>query len=44
MWHAWGQWRGAYRSFVETAEEKKPHGRPRCRWEDSIKKYLRDVE
>jgi len=28
---------------VETAEEKRLHGRPRCRWEDNIKTYLKGI-
>jgi len=38
-----GQWRGAYMSFVETAEEKRLHGRSRCKWEDNFKTYLKDI-
>jgi hypothetical protein len=38
-----GQWRGAYRSFMETADEKILHGRPRCRWDDNIKTYLEGI-
>jgi hypothetical protein len=29
--------RGAYRVFVEKPEEKRPLGRPKCRWEVNIK-------
>jgi len=32
--------RGAYRVLVGKPEEKKPLGRPRCRWEDNIKLHL----
>jgi hypothetical protein len=35
--------KGIYRVFVGKPEEKKPLGRPRCRWEDNIKAYLQDV-
>jgi hypothetical protein len=35
--------RGAYRVLVGKPEEKIPLGRPRCRWEDNIKMYLREV-
>jgi hypothetical protein len=29
--------------LVEKSEEKRPIGRPRCRWEDSIKVDLQEV-
>jgi hypothetical protein len=32
-----GDRRGAYRVLVVKSEVKRPHGRPRCRWEDNIK-------
>ena len=35
--------RGAYRDFVAGSEEKKPHGRPRCR-QENIEKDLQEVE
>jgi hypothetical protein len=34
---------GACRVLVERHEEKRPRGRPRCRWDDNIKMYLHDV-
>jgi len=37
------QGRGVYRVLVEKPEEKKPLGRPRRRWEDSIKMDLQEV-
>ena len=43
MWRVW--WRGeAYTGFLlEKAEVKRPLGRPRRRWEDSIKMDLQEV-
>jgi hypothetical protein len=38
-----GEGRGVYRVFVEKSEGKRPPGRPRCRWEDNIKKDLQEV-
>jgi hypothetical protein len=35
--------RGAYNILVERPEEKRPLGRPRCRWEDNIKMDLREI-
>jgi hypothetical protein len=29
--------RGAYRILMGRPDRRKPHGRPRCRWEDNIK-------
>ena len=37
------QSRNAYRVLVGKPEGKKPLGRPRRRWEDNIKMYLREV-
>jgi len=31
-----GERRGLYRVLVEKADEKRPHGRPRRRWEDGV--------
>jgi hypothetical protein len=31
-----GEGRGVYRVLVGKSEEKRPLGRPRCRWEDNI--------
>jgi hypothetical protein len=36
--------RGAYRVLVGKPEGKRPLGRPRYRWEDSIKKYLQELK
>jgi hypothetical protein len=36
-----GKKRNAYRALVGKPEEKRPIGRPRCRWVDNIKIYLR---
>jgi hypothetical protein len=35
--------RGVYRVLVGRPEGKRPLGRPRCRWEDNIKLYLREI-
>jgi hypothetical protein len=35
--------RGANRALVGKPEGRRPHGRPRCRWEDNIKMDLREV-
>jgi hypothetical protein len=35
--------RNAYRILVWETEEKRPLGRPRCRWEDNIKMDLRET-
>jgi hypothetical protein len=39
----YGARRGVYRILVGKAEEKGPLGRPRNRWEDSIKMDLQEV-
>jgi hypothetical protein len=39
-----GERRGAYRGFVGKPEGKRPLGRPRHRWEDTIKMDLQEVE
>jgi hypothetical protein len=38
-----GKGRGVYRVLVGTPEGKNPMGRPRRRWENSIKVDLREV-
>jgi hypothetical protein len=38
-----GEGRGVYRVFVGSPEGKNPLGRPRRRWEDNIKMYLREI-
>jgi hypothetical protein len=38
-----GERRGAYRALVGKPEGRRPLGRPRRRWEDNIKMYLREV-
>jgi hypothetical protein len=35
--------RGVYRVLVKKHEEKRPTGRPRSRWEDTIKADLQEV-
>jgi hypothetical protein len=32
-----------YRILVEKSERKKPHGKPRRRWEDNIKAGIQEV-
>jgi hypothetical protein len=43
MWHVWGERRRAYRALVGKPERRRPLGRPRRRYEDNIKVYLREV-
>jgi hypothetical protein len=38
-----GKGSGVYRVFVGNPECKRPLGRPRCRWEDSINLDLREI-
>jgi hypothetical protein len=38
-----GERRGVYRVLVGRPEGKRPLGRPRRRWEDNIKMYLREI-
>jgi hypothetical protein len=38
-----GEKRNAYRIFVGNPEGKRPLGRPRSRWVDNIKMYLRET-
>jgi hypothetical protein len=38
-----GEKRNAYKILVGKEEGKRPLGRPRCRWEDSIKMDLRKI-
>jgi hypothetical protein len=38
-----GEGRGVYRVLVGKPEGKRPLGRPRCRWENNIKLYLRET-
>jgi hypothetical protein len=33
----------AYRILVGKPEGKRPLGRPRCRWEDNIKGYRKEI-
>jgi hypothetical protein len=39
-----GKDRGAYNILVGKPEGKRPLGKPRRRWEDNIKMYLREIE
>jgi hypothetical protein len=38
-----GEKRNAYRILVGKLEGKRPLGKPRRRWEDNIKLYLREI-
>jgi hypothetical protein len=38
-----GEGRGVYRVLVGRPEDKRPLGRPRCRWENNIKLDLRET-
>jgi hypothetical protein len=38
-----GERRGVYRLLVRNPEGRRPLGRPRRRWEDNIKKDLKEV-
>jgi len=38
-----GEERDVYRILVGRTEEKRPLGRPRCRWEDNIKMDLKET-
>jgi hypothetical protein len=38
-----GEKRNSYRLLVGKPEEKRPLGRPRCRWEDNIRMDLGEV-
>jgi hypothetical protein len=38
-----GEGRGVYRVLVVKPEERRPLGRPRCRWEDNINMDLQEV-
>jgi len=38
-----GERKGVYRVFVGKPEEKRPLGRPKCRWADNIKMDLQEV-
>jgi hypothetical protein len=41
MWHAWE--RRVYKVLVGKPKGRRPLGRPRCRWEDGIRKDLREI-
>jgi hypothetical protein len=43
MWHAWGRGEVFTGFWLERSEGKRPLGRPRLRWEDNIKMYLRET-
>jgi len=38
-----GEGRVVYRVLVEKPEGKRPLGKPRCRWEDTIKMFLQEL-
>jgi hypothetical protein len=39
-----GEKRNAFSVLVGKPEGKRPLGRPRCRWKDNIKVYLRNIK
>jgi hypothetical protein len=43
MQHTWGKIRNAYKVLVQKPEGKRPYKRPRHRWEDNIRMYLREI-
>jgi hypothetical protein len=38
-----GEMKNAYKILVREPEGKTPPGRSRCRWEDNIRMYLREI-
>jgi hypothetical protein len=38
-----GKRRGVYRVLMGKSEGRRPLGRPRCRWESTIKMYFQEV-
>jgi hypothetical protein len=42
MWHAWGRGE-VFTGFWFGGPKLRPLGRPRRRWEDNIKMYLREI-
>jgi hypothetical protein len=38
-----GEVRGAYNILFEWPEGRRPLGRPRRRWDDNVKMYLREI-
>jgi hypothetical protein len=38
-----GEKRNVYRVLVRKPEGKRPHGRPRRRWEDGVRIYLAEI-
>jgi hypothetical protein len=38
-----GEMGNAYKILVGKPEGKRPHGRPRHKWEDNIKMYLKEI-
>jgi hypothetical protein len=38
-----GERRGTYRVLVRKPEEKRPHGRPTCKWKYNIKTDLKEI-
>ena len=43
MWHVWGTGEVCTGFLVGRPEGKRPHGRPRLRWEDHIKVGLKGM-
>ena len=40
----YGERSGAHRVLIGKPEGKRPHGRPRRRWEDNVKMDLQEVQ
>jgi len=38
-----GERRGTYRILVGKPEQKRPHGRPRCKWKYNIKTDFKEI-
>jgi hypothetical protein len=38
-----GEIRNTYKILIRKPEEKRPLGKPRCRWEDNIKMYTKQI-
>jgi len=38
-----GEMRNAYKILVRKPERKRPHERPRCKWDDNIRMDLKEI-